>query len=150
MVDSSNISGLIGLARKAGKVEVGEEAVSVAARHHKARVILFASDAADNTLRRRESLGGQGSCPAIQLPLTKAELGGAVGRSTCAVLALTDIGLAAAVLKKLPQEEYGDMTGRLERRAEKTYRRRKAQREKEKAQAKGKPWAPPPREQQQP
>ncbi|MDE6107272.1 MAG: 50S ribosomal protein L7, partial [Oscillospiraceae bacterium] len=74
--------------------------------------------------------------------------GGAVGRSTCAVLALTDIGLAAAVLKKLPQEEYGDMTGRLERRAEKTYRRRKAQREKAKAKAKGKPWASPPREQQ--
>lgn len=148
MVDSNNISGLIGLARKAGKVEVGEEAVSIAARHHKARVILFASDAADNTLRRRESLGEQGSCPAVQLPLTKAELGGAVGRSACAVLALTDIGLAAAVLKKLPQEEYGDMTGRLERRAEKTYRRRKAQREKAKARAKGKPWAPPPREQQ--
>lgn len=139
----NNIAGLIGLARKAGKVEVGEEAVAVAARHHKARAILFASDAADNTLRRQESLGQQGNCPAVQLPLTKAELGNAVGRSTCAVLAVTDVGLAAAVLKKLPQEEYGDMTGRLERRAEKTYRRRKAQREKAKAQAKGKPWAPP-------
>ena len=147
-VDKDNISGLIGLARKAGKVEVGEEAVSVAARHHKARVILFASDAADNTLRRQESLGEQGSCPTVILPLTKAELGGSVGRNACALLAITDIGLAAAVLKKLPQEEYGDMTGRLERRAEKTYRRRKAQREKAKAQAKGKPWAPS-REQQE-
>ena len=138
----NGLIGLIGLARKAGKVEVGEEAVSIAARHHKARVILFASDAADNTLRRQESLGEQGSCPTAILPLTKAELGGSVGRNACALLAITDIGLAAAVLKKLPQEEYGDMTGRLERRAEKTYRRRKAQREKAKAQAKGKPWAP--------
>ena len=141
-MDNSSISGLIGLARKAGKVEVGEEAVSVATRHHKARVILFASDAADNTLRRQESLSQLGSCPTVRLPLTKAELGGAVGRNACALLAITDIGLAAAVLKKLPQTEYGDMTGRLERRAEKTYRRRKAQREKAKAQAKGKPWAP--------
>ena len=147
-MDKDNISGLIGLARKAGKVEVGEEAVSIAARHHKARVILFASDAADNTLRRQESLAQLGSCPTVRLPLTKAELGGCVGRGACALLAITDIGLAAAVLKKLPQEEYGDMTGRLERRAEKTYRRRKAQREKAKAQAKGKPWAPS-REQQE-
>lgn len=148
-MDNNNISGLLGLARKAGKVELGEEAVAIAARHHKARVILFASDAADNTLRRRGSLSEQGSCPAVVLPLTKAELGGAMGRNACAVLALTDVGLAAAVMKKLPQEEYGDMTGRLERRAEKTYRRRKAQREKAKAQAKGKPWAVPSKEQQE-
>ena len=51
------------------------------------------------------------------------------------------------MLKKLPEGEYGDMAGRLERRAEKTYRRRKAQRDKAKAQARGKPWAPPPGEQ---
>ena len=143
----NGILGLIGLTRKAGKVEVGEEAVSIAARNHKARAILFASDAAENTLRRRESLGEQGNCPSLVLEVSKAELGGAVGRSSCALLAITDVGLAAAVLKKLPAGEYGDMAGRLERRAEKTYRRRKAQREKARAQARGKPWAPPPGEQ---
>ena len=143
----NGILGLIGLARKAGKVEVGEEAVSIAARNHKARAIFFASDAAENTLRRRESLRNQGNCPSLILPVNKTELGGAVGRNTCALLALTDVGLAAAVLKKLPEGEYGDMAGRLERRAEKTYRRRKAQRDKAKAQARGKPWAPPPGEQ---
>ena len=76
----NGILGLIGLARKAGKVEVGEEAVSIAARNHKARAIFFASDAAENTLRRRESLGNQGNCPSLILPVNKTELGG--GRRT--------------------------------------------------------------------
>ena len=43
---------LIGLAKKAGKLEVGEEPVGAAARSKHARLILIASDAADNTRRR--------------------------------------------------------------------------------------------------
>ena len=61
----NGILGLIGLARKAGKVEVGEEAVSIAARNHKARAIFFASDAAENTLRRRESLETRETAPLL-------------------------------------------------------------------------------------
>lgn len=124
----NGLTGLIGLCRKAGKVEVGEEPVSIAARTHKARLILFASDAAGNTLRRGDSLGQIGNCPALTLPLTKAELGGAVGRASCAVLALTDVGLAAAVTKKLTAldpQAYGDAAGRLEQKAQKALRRRR-------------------------
>ena len=48
---------LIGLAKKAGKLEVGEEPVGAAARSKHARLILIASDAADNTRRRARHFG---------------------------------------------------------------------------------------------
>ncbi len=43
-------------------------------------------------------------------PLTKQELGSGLGRASCAMLALTDVGFAAAVAEKLAQldpEAYG-------------------------------------------
>ena len=124
----NGLIGLIGLARKAGKVEVGDEPVSIAARTHKARLILLAADAADNTRRRGSGLGQTGNCPALTLPLTKAELGGAVGRESCALLALTDVGLAAAVTKKLTALDataYGEANQHLEFKAQKALRRRR-------------------------
>ena len=93
----NGLIGLIGLARKAGKAEVGEESVSIAAKAHKARLILLASDAGEHTRRHGERLGEQGNCPALPLPLTKAELGGALGRGSCAILAFTDVGMAAEI-----------------------------------------------------
>ena len=144
------LTGLIGLARKAGKAEVGEESVAAAATAHKSRLILLSSDAAENTAKRAHRLGESGNCPVVTLPLSKAELGAALGRGSCAVMALTDVGLAAGVMKKLSArdpEAYAGVTQHMEHKAEKTLRRRKAQRQKEKAaQARGrKPWAAPPK-----
>ena len=52
---------LIGLAKKAGKLEVGEEPAGAAARSKHARLILIASDAADNTRRRALHFGEAGA-----------------------------------------------------------------------------------------
>ena len=111
----------------------------------------MAKDAAGNTRQKAERLGQQGNAPVLELPLTKEELGGAMGRGACAVLALTDMGLAAAVVQKLSLSDpsrYGDVAEALGRKAAKQDRRRREQRSKEKArQALGrKPWAPPPAE----
>lgn len=90
---------LIGLAKKAGKLEVGEEPVGAAARSKHARLILIASDAADNTRRRALHFGEAGECICLEIPPTKEDLGRALGRTSCALLALTDIGFAEAVAK---------------------------------------------------
>lgn len=144
----NGLIGLIGLARKAGKAEVGEESVSIAAKAHKARLILLASDAGEHTRRHGERLGEQGNCPALPLPLTKAELGGALGRGSCAILAFTNVGMAAAAAKKLAAADpalYGPAAQRLDYKAEKTLRRRRQtrQREKDSKAAGRKPWAAP-------
>ena len=83
---------LIGLALKAGKLEIGEEPVGAAARARQARLILIASDAADNTRRRAKHFGDAGECICLEIPATKEELGRALGRTSCAMAALTDIG----------------------------------------------------------
>ena len=80
---------LIGLAKKAGKLEVGEEPVGAAARSKHARLILIASDAADNTRRRALHFGEAGECICLEIPPTKEDLGRALGRTSCALLALT-------------------------------------------------------------
>lgn len=147
-MDNSALLGLIGLARKAGKTEVGEEPVSIAARTHKARLLLTAADSAENTLRRGQSLGEIGNCPCLRVPCTKSELGFALGRSSCAILAITDAGFAAAAAKKLSEldpEHCEEAAQRLDRKAEKAFRRQKEARAKEKAARSSarKPWAPP-------
>ena len=142
----NSVLGMIGLAHKAGRTQVGEEPVSIAARTHKARLILAASDTADNTLRKAQSLGEAGNCPCLTLPFTKAELGGAVGRASCALMALTEVGFAAGIVKKLAAgdaETYAEAAQRLDGKAQKTYRRQKEKKAREKAARK--PWAAPPK-----
>ena len=63
------------LAKKAGRLEIGEEPVGAAARAHQARVLLLAADAAPNTVRRAAHFGEAGGALWLQMPFTKAELG---------------------------------------------------------------------------
>lgn len=143
----NGLIGLLGIARKAGKTQVGEESVSAAAKAHKARVLLLASDAGDRTCRRAQQLSDEGNCPLLPVPLTKGELGGALGRGECAILALTDVGLAAAAVRKLETADPA-VRQRLEHKAEKTLRRRREtrQRQREVQAGQRKPWAPPSQE----
>jgi len=142
----NGLMGLLGIAQKAGKAQAGEESAALAAKSHKARVLLLAADAGERTRRHAEGLSGD-NCPLLTVPLTKAELGEAVGRGSCAVLALTDVGLASAAVKKLEAAD-PEVRQRLEHKAEKTLRRRREtrQRAREAQAGRRKPWAPPPQE----
>ena len=126
---------LIGLALKAGKLEIGEEPVGAAARAKHARLILIASDAADNTRRRAKHFGDAGECICLEIPATKEELGRALGRTSCAMAALTDIGFAEAVAKKLAESDeahYGEAAKRLTIKAARAAERRKELKQHEK------------------
>ena len=137
---------LIGLAKKAGKLEVGEEPVGAAARSKHARLILNASDAADNTRRRALHFGEAGECICLEIPPTKEDLGRALGRTSCALLALTDIGFAEAIVKKLAAldpERYAPAAQLLEVKALRAARRRAEQAQHEKNLRRGKKKAAP-------
>ena len=94
---------LLGLAKKAGCLEIGEESVSVCAERTGARAILSASDASEGSKRKAGFLAEEGSIPHIILPYTKADLSEAVGRGAPGILALTDIGFAASFAAKLAE-----------------------------------------------
>lgn len=131
----SNILHLVSIARKAGKVEVGEEPTAAAARAKHAKLILVAKDAADNTYRRVRHFGEAGNVTWVSTPYTKEELGRSVGRSSCAMLAVTDIGLAAAMVRGLAQddpEKFQVTMERMDAKAEKALRRQQEKRQHEK------------------
>lgn len=141
---------LLGLARKAGRIEVGEEPVGAACRARKTKLLLLASDAADNTVRRAEHFAQAGNAVCVRTPFTKEQIGGTVGRESCAMAALTDAGMAASFLNKLAQadpERYGEAASALDAKAQKVLQRQREQRQHEKNLAKGKrkPWAAPPK-----
>ncbi len=96
---------LISLARKGRRIEVGEEPVGAIARAKKARLIVIASDASEHTLRRVQSFVAQSEQPYLRIPFDKDDLGRAVGRTACAVAALSDAALALAFVKALDHAE---------------------------------------------
>ena len=95
----------LALARKAGKAELGEEPVGAAARALHAHLIVVASDASDHTWRRAKSFAAGTHQQCIRLPYTKDELGFAIGRQALAIAAITDAGMALAMVEALGQPE---------------------------------------------
>lgn len=97
----ANPLGLLGISLRGGRLAVGEEACVQAMRAGKAKLLLTACDAAGNTLRQAVFWSGKTHTPHRPVPFTKAQLGAALGRASCAVAAVTDRGLALAVEKAL-------------------------------------------------
>ncbi len=118
---------MLGLAKKAGRLEVGEEPVGAAARARDARLIVVAEDAAENTVRRVRHFADAGQCLWVKVPATKDALGRAVGRTSCAMVALTDVGFAEAAAKKLAaiDERFAETAQKLSVKAQRAEARRK-------------------------
>ena len=115
----------MGLARKAGLIELGEEPVGAAARAQHARLVIVASDASDHTWRRALSFVSGTQQPCIRVSFTKDELGLAIGRTSLAIAAFTDPALALAFVKALGQpEKYKAVMEGLEVRTKRVQQRR--------------------------
>ena len=67
------------MARKARKLEIGEEPCGIACRSGKAKLLLIAHDAGDHTFRRARSYCRAGKPPYLCVPFTKDELGDGTG-----------------------------------------------------------------------
>ena len=129
--------GMLGLARRAGKLAFGDELVRQLCADHKARCVLVAADAGESTAKKAAVYAARANVPCITLPHGKDELGAAIGKNGCAVCALSDIGMAAAAIGKLaaqhPQYEavaaqLGEKNVRIQsRRGKKKPRNREAQ-----------------------
>ena len=97
--------GYLSLARKAGLAELGEEPACNASGAGKAKLILVASDASDHTWRKAKSLVSDTCQQLVRLPYTKDEMGFAIGRTSLAIVAITDAGMAASLVEALDQPE---------------------------------------------
>ena len=143
------ILSMIGICRKAGKIEPGEEPVDAAVRARDARLLLLAADAADNTARRCAHFAEVGQCLWLRIPESKYELGRALGRGSCAILAITDTGLALAVAQRLAEHDpvkYDEAVAKLQVKAQRARERQEEQlrHEKNLRQGKRREKSPPP------
>lgn len=126
---------ILGLAKKAGKLELGEEACGAAARAKHAKVIAAAGDAAENTLRRAKYFADIGNTHLVVTHFTKEEIGRMVGRNSCALAAICDPGFASAFVTNLAKSDgnkYGVLAADLRDRAERYEKRKREKRAHEK------------------
>ena len=116
----------MGLARKAGRIELGEEPAGAAARAQHACLIVVASDASDHTWRRAKSFVAGTNQQCIKVPFTKDQIGLAIGRTSLALAAFTDPALALSFVKALGQPEaYKAVLENLETRTQRIRSRQK-------------------------
>ncbi len=113
--------------KKGGRLAVGEEPTGAAARARDARLILVAADAAENSVRRVRHFADAGQCLWCRIGADKDALGRAVGRSSCAMLAVTDIGFAEAIARKLAEgdERFAETAEKLAVKAQRAAERRR-------------------------
>ena len=118
---------LLGLAYRAGKLAVGDTAVSEAVFAKRARLICTASDASGRLVERAQNMPDQCKGLYVSLPFTQAELGTALGRASCSIAAFLDPGLSWAFANKLVQidyERYKALSDALEGRKDRAERRK--------------------------
>ncbi len=91
---------MLGIATKAGKTVTGEFATEKAVKEGTASLVIVAGDASDNTKKKFRNM-----CDYYQVTIKvfadKVALGNACGKEFRASLAVTDVGLANAVVKQI-------------------------------------------------
>lgn len=97
----------LGIARKSGAIETGEDNSSGLVKAGKAKVLVVASDTSDGAKRRAEGYVFETNALLVEVPFTKDEIAGITGKSGCSMAAITDLGLAVAFVKALA-DEFGE------------------------------------------
>ena len=96
----NKVMSMLGLATKAGKVASGEFMTENAVKSGIASLVIVAEDASENTKKKFQNM-----CEFYETPIRvygiKDDLGHAMGKEFRASLAITDEGLAKAILKKM-------------------------------------------------
>ena len=112
----------LGIARMSGNLETGEDNAAALVKAGKARLLLVASDTSEGAKRRAEGYVFGFSTPLVELPFTKAEISGTVGKPGCSMVALRDLGLALSLTEALAAEDperYGAAAALLREKREK-------------------------------
>lgn len=107
MVNNQKLSGLIGLATKAGKIVAGTDACLQEIEKKSVRLIILASNAADRTKKTFKE-----KCVSFNIDiyegLTIEELSSSIGKINKAVVGIKDKGFAQAINKVISG---GEMIG---------------------------------------
>jgi len=100
---NSNLSGLLGICRRAGHLTVGFDAVRELILCHRAALVLIADDLSEKTAKEIRFLVREHPESLAALPLTKTALAATIGyQKPIGVIAIADKGFATAIRKHIP------------------------------------------------
>lgn len=103
-MNENKIIGYLGLATKAGKLVSGEFMTEKSVKEGRAKIVIVAEDASDNTKKMFSNM-----CEFYHVPMytmsNKEILGHAIGKQFRASLAVLDDGLTKAIIKQLAIEQ---------------------------------------------
>ena len=105
----TRIAGLLGIARRAGHVAVGFDAVVTAVKADKAKLVLCAADISPKTAKEWQFATRDKTVASLSLPLSKEELGKALGYAKPVGLTAVDDegfakGIRALILEQSKEE----------------------------------------------
>lgn len=92
------IFGMLGLARRAGKLIYGSDAAVNAVRSGKAKAVILAADASDRTKKLMRNKCASFGTPLFEVEAGCEELGKKLGKSGISVLGISDINFAKAII----------------------------------------------------
>lgn len=106
---NNRLTTILGFAQKAGKLSSGDETCELYLKKRRIKLIILASDAAENTKERWLGLGKAYSVPVLIL-LDRETLSHAVGKANRTVFGVMDAGFAGQVKKLIsePGTEQGE------------------------------------------
>ena len=96
-----NVLSMLGLAKKAGLIEIGSDSVKTAARAGRAVLVMASKDSSPPSKKRAQTCAAAGGAVYLELPYDKYELGSLLGRGSPGTIAVTDVGFAASFAAKL-------------------------------------------------
>jgi ribosomal protein L7Ae-like RNA K-turn-binding protein len=90
----------LGLCRRAGKMQTGEEPAMYAIMDRSAKLIIISTDISEQTLKKITDKCKTYQVPYVQL-FDRYEIGSAVGHAARVVVAITDEGFATMIRRSL-------------------------------------------------
>lgn len=119
-----NVLSFIGLARRAGSLELGADKVYEMASIGKAKLVILADDVSGNTVNAVKN-----TCVRKEIPIIKADcsmdvLGPAVGFKQCGVVTITDTGFALSLAEKMGKGEIAELLKGKKAREKKRYEKK--------------------------
>ena len=108
---NNKTAGIIGLAKRAGKLVCGTETVCDGIRRKMAELVIIASDVSQNTEKRISDSCAFYKTEFIKLPLSMAEISDAVGKTSNTASAYISDANFAKALRKAIEEDGGCVYG---------------------------------------
>ena len=95
---NNRVCGLLGLARRAGKISFGTEACMQDIQKNKIKVLIIATDAAERTKMSFHKICNSKKIPIFEI-LNIDEISNAIGQSNKAVIGIRDVNFSNEVIK---------------------------------------------------